>query len=149
MPIQMKINKDLIVGDTTTSLEDVVINMNGLKGTVLWKNPNPTIEFANNQTISIPLSDYDFVDFIYYDAANSPIFNNSGLIPIVGVYQSYMLKTCFNARIWYRNIAFNSSDNTMTFGAGNRLTNYGGSIDQNNVAVVPVYVVGYKTNLLS
>lgn len=62
MPIQMKINKDLIISDSNTTLD----NLSGLHGKLLWFNNNPGETF-DEQDIILSDTDYDTLEVYYYD----------------------------------------------------------------------------------
>lgn len=64
----MKINSDLIIGDTNTSLNDLLQP----KGKVLWTNPKPSAEMGEGYTINLSSNDYDEIEWIFaYNAGSN------------------------------------------------------------------------------
>ena len=103
-------------------------------GTVLWKNTNPSSSFSS-QNITLNSDDYDLLLWIFKGFDNSNWQGSTHTIKGGGVRLIYMAGTT----IWYRNCEY---VNDTTYLIYNESTG-------NNARNIPLYVVGYKTNLFS
>ncbi len=65
----MKINDDIIIGNTNYNLNDIVLNQDGWKGTVLYSNPNPSS--GSSITMNLSSGDWDFLE-IYFKSGVCP-----------------------------------------------------------------------------
>ena len=132
--------------ETMTQFQDNIENaINNLKGTILWKNTNSNLSFAK-QTISLldNIENYDRYEIIYKNWISHEYYLTTGLIPVG-------LNTRFNAlssTITWRNVLSMSGKN-FQFDNGTSYTSYNGSTSEANENCIPVYVIGYKTDLFT
>ena len=123
------------------ALNEVCTNFGG---TLLWTNSSPTSSFAGQTLSDVDLSNYDMIEILYNDATDVEKIHSTGLLPKVrGV-----LVSNFNGAMWDRNYSINN--NTIIFGNGHKYSTYSSSTTtDNNGAVIPIYIIGYKTGLFS
>lgn len=120
-----------VVNSNDTSLDKV-------KGTILWTNSSPSSNFAS-QTITLSSDDYDMLMFVIkrqnnYDTLVPPLILPKGFEG-VGLSQSLSGEN--------RRRNFTYIDDTH-YSIGNGTTPSGNT---DNGAVIPLYVIGYKTGL--
>ena len=136
------------VQDTDMNEIKSVVNNNAteltnITGQILWTNSNPTSGF-NSQNITLQNSDIDMIQIIFYQAINILKFQSTGLIPIGESH----LSTMFNAKSYIR--TFRIIDNVLTFDDCNTYNSYNSTASTvNNNAIIPLYVIGYKTGLFN
>lgn len=114
---------------------------NGL-GKILWTNPNPTSSFAE-QNITLSSSDYDMYEVVFHGSQTGANTFNTGKIPKgmnAFLQQTYSTSGAINVRS--RTINYVNDTTFLVIGG---LIN--GSTD--NTQCIPVYVIGYKTNLFN
>jgi hypothetical protein len=139
----MNINGDLVIEGTEKNLTDLDSKINnidedfeGLKGKILWTNPNPNSEFSP-QSIEVNLDGLDAYEIMAYQNLD----NKNRLITTGKIAKGY--GSVLNYTVSNRYRAFNYTDNKITFQDGNS----GGNVD--NKQLIPLYVVGYNTGLFS
>lgn len=114
-----------------------------LREKILWTNPNPENDF-DAQTISLISDDYD--ELIWYFI--SDIDNVNPLIISSTNFKKYGTQVSFNStaslRYWARRVTYNS-DTSYSIEDCHLLSGTGDSISNNSL--VPLYVVGKKTDL--
>jgi hypothetical protein len=133
----MKINEDLIIGNTSTSLVDLYTQTNNLKGKILWTNPNPLNEFAA-QTITLNSDDYDVIEVFYC----SNVLSSAKTYEFKRSLKGYniTLSTIVNNVNTYRTITYNNAKSlTVNIGYSNA--------EEQARRCIPVYIIGYKTGL--
>ena len=136
------------VQDTDMNEIKSVVNNNAteltnITGKVLWTNPNPTSTFTS-QSIDLQNSDFDTIQIIFYQAINILRFQSTGLIPIGESH----LSTMFNAKSYIR--TFRIANNVLTFDDCNTYNSYNSTTATvNNNALIPIYIIGYKTGLFN
>lgn len=109
-------------------------------GTVLWKNPDSTIDFPQ-QDITLNSSDYDVLE-IYYRSAKG---NNYMLHKkTLKGYSTILLSGTIATSPYVQRRYFDYVNDT-TYNVKGMEGAWGG--DQGNL--IPVYIIGYKTNLFS
>lgn len=129
------------VGDitnlTTTDKSSVVNAINSMQGTILWTNSNPNTTFSA-QNVTLSSSDFDFYEIIYKQANDIDRTFNSGLIlENTGTILNFNTTT-----LYFRVVSANSKTN-IHFDNGQV-----GSAASSN-ALIPLYIIGYKTGLFS
>lgn len=109
-------------------------------GTLLWTNSSPTSNFAA-QTITLNenLSGYDFYEILFRQGTTTARIMTTGKIP-VGYGTILQWNTSNN---FWRPTDEVVSGTTITFEA-NRMGN-----NEDNSFTIPMYVIGYKTNILN
>lgn len=124
---------------------DLVNVSSGLKGKILWTNPNPYSLFAG-QTITLDesMENYDGYCIIYNGYLNDGFSFNTGIIPkgknTILIYTANI--------IWTRNITI-VNNTTVTFGNCIKYSTYGSTGTNDNYLLLPHYIIGYKTGLFS
>lgn len=136
------------VQDTDMNEIKSVVNNNAqevtnITGQILWTNSNPTSTFTS-QSIDLQNSDFDTIQIVFYQASNILRFQTTGTIPI----GDSLITTMFNAKSYIRN--FSVSNNILTFDDCNTYNSYNSATATvNNNAIIPLYVIGYKTGLFN
>lgn len=119
----------------------------GLKGTILWTNPNPTSAFGP-QNITLSSSDYDFLEIYYYDWIDTKRMMSQKVIKGKNILINAIFYANTNFFMSNRPFTYNSD---TSYSVGNCTALYGSStflVDQAiNYVCVPLYVIGYKTEL--
>lgn len=119
----------------------------GLKGTILWTNPNPTSVFGP-QNITLSSSDYDFLEIYYYDWIDTKRMMSQKVIKGKNILINAIFYANTNVFMSNRPLTYNSD---TSYSVGNCVALYGSStflVDQAiNYVCVPLYVIGYKTEL--
>ena len=111
-------------------------------GTILWTNPNPTADFAE-QTITLSSSDYDVLEWYFRsDVATNLTFCQKS-IKGTGTQILYPSQAS-GSRQWSRRV-YISNNTQFLIGAGKKVDGTT-STDENSMCV-PLYVIGYKTGL--
>ena len=114
-------------------------------GKVIWTNTSPTSSFAA-QTINLDesLSNYDMYEIIFKLATNMNRVLSTGQIPVgKGTILNYITK---NPK--YRFTEEYVSGDSIAFEDCNSLNAIGSSTIE-NTSIVPLYVIAYKTGLIS
>ena len=130
--VQNKTIKSYVDGEIS------IMNTN-LGGKILWTNSNPTSEFAS-QNITLNSSDYDMLLVLFKRARDGDDLVSE--ITIKG-YGMRVVTVAGDGGTRRRVLSY---VNTNTYNVGNGLDSNGTSI---NGALVPLYVIGYKTGLFS
>lgn len=130
-------NVNISINSINTSITSINGELNNLKETVLWTNPNPTASFGS-QNVSVNLNDYKYVE-IYYtryegvtEFCDKVNYNNAEVFSQL-FYCDY---DNGSVRAWDRNVRLDSNGvyfNTATIN---------GSVD--NKALIPFKICGYK-----
>lgn len=116
-------------------------SIEGLKGQILWTNPNPTNDLSAGNII-LSSADYDVLEFYYNNDLTAPTMNAIKVKKGFGAHMSYMSNG--SLRWWARRITY-VNDTTFSVPDCILINSEGGSID--NAKCIPLYVVGYKTGL--
>lgn len=120
---------------------------NGLKGTILWTNPNPTSAFGP-QNITLSSSDYDCLEIYYYDWIDTKRMMSQKVIKGKNILINAIFYANTNVFMSNRPLTYNSD---TSYSVGNCVALYGSStflVDQAiNYVCVPLHVIGYKTEL--
>lgn len=145
--IQINTSGDDINLDFTPATAQKIAQINtnttditGLKGQVLWTNPDPTKAISSELNITLSSGDYDFLEIITKQTTTD---NRSYItkIPKGADGRIYVLTLSGTSAV--RNIRYNS-DTSYTFG-----TISGGASSTDATWCIPLYIVGYKTGLFS
>lgn len=130
----------IVVDNLDVSGENYVPNVdavNNIKGKILWANPSPTSEFAE-QDITLNSDDYDVLEIYYLMAANNT-YVGSQKIP--KGYNTRLMYTTSSLMIRFRNIIYLSDTSySIESGAG---------ASGSDSDLIPLYIIGYKTGLFS
>lgn len=121
---------------TTDSYSCNYVNNNITNAKILWTNPSPTNDFAT-QTITLNSSDYDLLMWIFKTGTSVVmVYNIKG-------YGAKTIDITGNTNTRRRQIDY-VSDISYTIGNA-----YGEDGNIRNGALIPLYVIGYKTGLFS
>lgn len=142
---------------TTTVKTDIVSAINSLKTIInsiekpilLWENPNPISSFSSQQ-VTLSSNDYDTIEIYYMDTKNT--LNMCSVRAVKGNNISMLTGIVVSNNSGYLGVR------TCEFINGTTLEfDYCKSIINNNSITirtdiedwcVPIYIVGYKTNIL-
>lgn len=134
-------NKTSIVGAINENKE----NIDGIKGTILWTNSNPSNSFAGQQiTLSENIANYDLYEVIFVEYAGNLPYGSSGRIPVTHTTNIGCI-----ANVFVRRSITAINENKLTFGDGQRCTSFNGNWITDNVRIIPVYVIGYKLGIFN
>jgi hypothetical protein len=117
--------------------------INNITGSILWTNQNPTADFSG-QTITLSSSDYDVLEFIWRTDSVGNLSFSEKVMKGKGT-QFDFFSTAIVGRRWSRRILY-VSDTSYSFNDCYKLDS---SATMENDNCVPLYVVGYKTNLFN
>lgn len=109
---------------------------------LLWTNSSPNSSFAT-QTINLNSDDYNLLK-IYYKKTNSE--NNLSSVEIIKGYDTdigYIDDSCV---VFSRHVE-SVTDTSLEFGGGNRLMPNGTASVADDTRCIPLYIVGYKSDL--
>lgn len=109
------------------------------QGTILWTNPNPTSSFEA-QTITLSSDNYDFYEVYctYNNSSARHYLNSWKTIKGNGIVMS---ETGYSTGLLVRR-KIDVTDNSHLLIFDSKAGN-----DTNNTYLIPVYVIGYKTNI--
>lgn len=139
MPIQMEINKDLIISDTKTPLGNLL-------GTVIWENPNKNAIF-NPQSITISdLSSYNYFE-VYAKNYYTSSYKIISYVKIPMGYDGYLMINDENSGYGSRIVKSYPSQNKIQFTDCKFQTSASADFKIDNGRIVPIYIVGYKDKL--
>lgn len=119
-----------------------------LNGKVLWTNQSPTSAFTSN-SINLATNNCDFFEVIY--ATNLLETNeiaSTGKIPFGKRIRMFYGYTSMSGIGIGQRVIATSSNTTLTLENGNTQV-AGSSISTNNNICVPLYVIGYKSEILN
>lgn len=115
--------------------------VNGLAGKILWTNPNPTIAFES-QTINLSSDDYDFYEIIITPTINT-VDNYVEVVKGLKGKGTYLKYFTSDGNIYRRKVDY-VDDIKLTI---ENPTTSNGTLD--NINIIPLYVIGYKTGLFN
>lgn len=111
-------------------------------GKVLWVNNDITSNFSA-QTITLNSDDYDFYEVIFKQTTSiDRAFSSGKILKGYGTILNY-----HPAQAHYRAINY-TTDTSLFIGEGVDVPQYG-STSSNNSQCIPIYIIGYKTNLFN
>lgn len=141
-----EINK--VTADNMNEIKNVINNaineinksISNLSGKILWTNSNPDIAINENTDITLSSSDYDMLE-IYYKLA---IDNNKVQSFKIPKGYDFTLDSIGYQGLALRRFVNRNSDTSYTIASysGENVANSGNYI-------IPIYIVGYKTNLFN
>lgn len=126
-------------------LNNNVVNGFQANGTILWTNPSPASNFAE-QTISLDSDDYDILDFVWQTNIGENRTAITRTLKGNGT-QIDFFSTAVATRVWTRRTTY-VSDVSYSIGNCWRME-YGQTSINENGYCIPLYVIGYKTNIFS
>lgn len=131
--------------DTTVGYNAAYIN-NQVK--LLWTNQSPNSSFAS-QDIQLSSNDYDVLEFIYKPFGTDNNLLSSKTIKGKGANLQTLYKDGTKMDIVFRTATY-VNDTTYTISTGNIVQAPGtANIFTTNSQCIPLYVIGYKTNIFS
>jgi len=136
----MKINGATQIGDTE-------IKLNDLFGKILWKNNSPSSNFVNS-VITLNSDDYDEYEIIYSSTNSDTMVKSTGRIP---KGYSTTLSMSFGTGsagpyIRFRHCTYEGITK-LHFTEG--VVAYNSTRPVDNTVCIPLYVIGYKTNIFN
>lgn len=134
----MKINKDLVIEGTETSLEDIA----NLRRKILWTNSNPEDTFPS-QTITFSSSDYDYYMIIFATSTSLAVLDNTGLIP-KGKRTELSTTYAENGGWYIRYRGIDSATNNTLHFKDAVTREVSSQQTTSNYHCIPLYVIGYK-----
>lgn len=121
-------------------------------GTILWTNPNPTSSFSS-QTITLSSGDYDILEWYIGASTSGTYLFTEKSIKNFGISSTFIteLNQGYNQYTGFiqRNIKYSTD---TTYNIANCLSRRNASQSTptiDNGYMIPLYVIGYKTNLFS
>ena len=125
--------------------------MQGLKGNVLWTNTNPTSSFAPQTiTLDVSMSNFDCYEIIYRNVNTENVFYNTGKIPknhSCRLLDFYVSGGKFGLGARTRIIDY--TDDTHLNAQVGRFAQAGSAGTDDNNVCIPIYVIGYKTEMFN
>lgn len=132
--------------DVLNSISSNSTEIGGLKGEILWTNPDPSVGFANQQ-LTLSSDDYDLLEVFFYDYIRTNRFN-SVKIPKGEKANMFSLFDYNGSMYMGRRTADNDGDTTVSIsGCYSIITGSGIDVRLSDEWMIPVYIVGYKTGL--
>lgn len=122
------------------SKENMLNNLANLPK-LLWSNPNPTREISSTQTITLSSDDYDVLEVFYIQAVGSDLCYSS---KFKGGYSTRMRIHTSDAVNVYRGLTYNNATSYTI-----ELPYSNATLANLNSLAIPLYIVGYKTNLFN
>ena len=116
--------------------------MNRTYGKIIWTNPDPSINFsAQTITLDESLDNYDEYEILVLQSTQNSRLMSTGRIPVGhGTIISYNTSSYL-----YRPTGSSVSGNTIYFEDAKGVA--GTTVTVQNDAVIPMYVIGYKTGI--
>lgn len=133
----MKLNP-ILTDDLRKLIESNTSNISGLKGNVLWINPNPNSAISNALNITLSSDDYDFLEIITKQTTTD---SRSYITKIPKGSDGRIYVITLTGICAVRNIRYDS-DTSYTLG-----TISGGGQTCDSTWCIPLKIIGYKTNL--
>lgn len=133
----MKLNP-ILTDDLRKLIESNTSNISGLKGNVLWINPNPNNAISNALNITLSSDDYDFLEIITKQTTTD---SRSYIAKIPKGSDGRIYVITLTGICAVRNIRYDS-DTSYTLG-----TISGGGQTCDSTWCIPLKIIGYKTNL--
>jgi hypothetical protein len=138
-----------VVNQTNSSTEDSYscnYANEHYEGKILWTNPNPTSSMAGNTEINLSSSDYDVLEVFYkVRHINEPVSSTKTL-------KGYSIGLCgggyYADGIATYTRTIGRTDDTH-FNSGEAFGVNKSSDFTNNDMLIPIYIVGYKTNIFN
>lgn len=129
------------------TLNDELISKN-IKGKLLWKNTTATSNWGEWE-IPFWSSDYDFYEVIYLNKADEDLYYSTGKIPKGHAFRMFDVYVSSYSKIGAISRAVTYKDDT-TLKTGNALyyTASNNAVSTDNTRLIPMYVIGYKTETL-
>lgn len=136
--------------DTTdkTNLVNAINEVfNREKGTILWTNPNPSVDFTA-QNITLSSSDYDMYEVIFVPSLGTTQEQNAGRVKKgTGTRMSSAYTASDGVGCRMRTIDY-VNDTTLTINDGYETKGTSPQSISNGVCI-PLYIIGHKTGLFN
>lgn len=118
----------------------VTQSIEGLKGTVLWENPNPTANFSS-QTITLSSDDYDYLELYYRYDTTHRIVSTMKTVKGYECRMFMMAGTSSGLEAYYRDLTRRTS---TTFFISNCFKAVATTESETTANIIPIKIVGYK-----
>lgn len=139
--------KTTVKNNLVNAINENYDNIDGLVGTILWTNPNPTSNF-DGQNVNLSNSDYDVLEIIFDQGAGMNKIFSQKFIKGKGTFLQCDLVAEAGIYFRWRNIIY-VNDTEYTIGYGYQQIAGQSSSSQANSAIIPLYIIGYKIGLFS
>ena len=117
-----------------------------IDGTLLWKNENPDEDFESDSISLTDWQNYDFWEVIFRSSTTENFYFSTGKIPkFNGTRLNYCTGNSSGVVAYSRNIA-NNGGPTLAVSTAQTFNSSGQS--NTNDRCIPIYVIGYKSNLI-
>ena len=130
------------------NIDNLTKEYNNLVGKILWTNPDPTSEFSA-QTITLSSDDYDILEIFFKNAYDSDYIYSQKIAKGKNTYLQCN-HVAGTRTIYHRYRQMTYIDNlNYSFTTGTQQSTYASSIEDSSLYVIPIYIVGYKTDLFN
>lgn len=142
-PINGSVVDTFNVEDKTTNAPSVNL-AEGLRGKILWANPNPTSEMPGGYIADLSSGDYDEYEVIY----RAGILNN--YLKTVKSLKGYgtILTHSYSSSLTNLSRTWEFVNDTQMYSGDPKIVNSSG-VTINNTQLIPLYIIGYKTGLFN
>ena len=119
--------------------------LNGVKGTTIWENPNPTSNFGA-MSLSFGTTDYDYIEIYYYDFSSTQRMESQKSIRGEKTAMMTMLRYQGLAYMGYRQAYYTDDDTFFIDEAYSLIEGNAFTSQVRNDWLIPQRIVIYKTN---
>lgn len=129
---------------------DYINNNFDNSGDILWSNSNPTDDFSN-QTITLNSSDYDAYELIYARSKSQNIRYSTGRIPKGSSFNIFVFageESGGYLSYRYRNLNYVSDTSLSVSNCIQKIVTET-TTGTANATCIPLYIIGYNTELFS
>lgn len=139
MPIQMKINKDLIISDTNTSLGGMNDELEKLKKVILYENAAGTL---GNITLNDNVENYSYIEVFF---AQYQLYGTSAKIKLSDTRNMCLTTSYLFNKVMFldaKGISFSGKTLKVDYNIASQLTASVQTMNQENIKIYRV--IGYK-----
>lgn len=112
----------------------------GLRGTVLWENPDPTVDFSS-QTLTLSSADYDYLELYYKFGTTYNIVSTMKTVKGYECRMFMMAGTSNGVEAYYRDLI---RYNDTSFRISTCFKAVATTESETNAYIIPIKIVGYK-----
>ena len=135
--------KTTVQSSVVGSINENYDSIDGIKGTILWSNNNPTASFTS-QNITLNSADYDYFEIIFKMKTDLNREISSGKVKKgSGTVCSFAIKGNYYRLVNYTN------DTTLDVSTGRSVPPASSTESTDNSWCIPIYVIGYNSDLFS
>jgi hypothetical protein len=147
--IELQIDSDVKtqINQNTSNITDAQQDILDITGQILWTNSNPNNAFSS-QTILLNSENYDILEIFFKNAYdNNNIYSLKTLKGCDIVLQCNHVSSSNTIYHRYRKMTY-ASDTSYTFSTGTQQLTSSSSIENSDLYIIPLYIIGYKTGIL-